>query len=77
MKSQTTDQTLKGGITAVVLYLLMKVGADSEMILILTPVITGALAIASKKIGDPDVASFLSGPAAPAVEAAPAKSKKK
>lgn len=83
MKGQTTDQALKGGITAVVLYILMKVGADSELILILTPVITGALAIASKKVGDPEIASFLGNgvaaePApAPAVETAPAKTKKK
>lgn len=59
MRGQTADQTLKGAITALILYGLVKLGADSELVLVATPVIAGVLAWLSKKVGDPDLASFL------------------
>lgn len=59
MRGQTADQTLKGAVAALVMYVATKLGADSQLVLLLTPVITGLLAWASKKVGDPDLASFL------------------
>lgn len=61
MRSQTADQTMKGAITALILYFLVKLGADEQLVLIVTPIITGLLAWVSKKVGDPEIASFLNG----------------
>lgn len=57
-KTQTADQTLKGAVAALVVYVAMKLGADTELTLLLTPIVTGVLAFFSKKVGDPTVASF-------------------
>jgi hypothetical protein len=62
MRGQIADQSFKGAIAALVLYVAVKLGADSELVLILTPIITGGLAMLSKKVGDPDLASFLQEP---------------
>lgn len=59
MKTQTADQTLKGAIAALVMYIALKLGADGELVLLLTPVVTGLLAWMSKKVGDPTIASFI------------------
>lgn len=61
MNSQTADQTMKGAITALILYFMVKLGADEQLVLIATPIIAGALAWLSKKVGDPEIASFLNG----------------
>lgn len=58
MKSQTADQTFKGAVAALVMYIAIKLGADSQLVLLLTPVVTGVLAHFSKKVGDPTIASF-------------------
>jgi len=57
---QTLDQTGKGAIAALVIYILNKVGLDSDAVLVIAPVVVGLLAWASKKVGDPEIASFLS-----------------
>ena len=59
MRGQMADQTLKGAVAALVMYVATKLGADSQLVLLLAPVVTGLLAWASKKVGDPTLASFL------------------
>lgn len=58
-RQQTADQSLKGGVAGIVIYLLAKNNADPVFIAMATPVITGALSWVSTKIGDPKVASFI------------------
>lgn len=58
-RQQTTDQSIKGGIAGIVLFLMMKSGADAALIAMSTPVITGLLSWVSTKIGDPELASFI------------------
>lgn len=59
MKGQTADQTMKGALAAIILYFANKFGLDSELTLLIIPVVTGVLAWMSKKVGDPALASFL------------------
>lgn len=58
-RQQTTDQSIKGGIAGIILFLMMKAGADAGLIAMATPVITGLLSWVSTKIGDPELASFI------------------
>lgn len=58
IKNQTGDQTAKGAFAALIIYALYKLGLDSDFVLLLTPVLMGVLAWASKKVGDSDLASF-------------------
>lgn len=57
--SQVTDQTLKGAVVGAVAYFLAKWDIDPEMQAAIVPVIIGALAWASTKVGNRTVASFL------------------
>jgi hypothetical protein len=59
MGNQTTDQAMKGGLLALFAYFANKQGMEAELILILTPIVAAVLAYLSKKIGDPEIASFL------------------
>ena len=59
---QTADQTLKGAVAALIMYILVKMGADNELVLIAGPIVTGVLAYLSRKVGDPTLASFLDDP---------------
>ena len=56
---QTTDQTLKGAIAALMIFLATKFGVSSDVVLVAIPVVTGVLAWLSQKVGDPTIASFL------------------
>ena len=58
-RQQTADQSIKGGIAGIIIFLLAKVDADPALIAMATPVITGLLSWASTKIGDPELASFI------------------
>ena len=59
-KSQISDQSIKGAVIGLAIYGLTKVDADPAVIAMATPVIAGLLAWASTKVGDKDVAAFLS-----------------
>lgn len=58
-RQQTADQSIKGGIAGIIIFLLAKWDVDPALIAMATPVITGALSWASTKIGDPELASFI------------------
>jgi len=58
-KMQMTDQVAKGGVLGILVYLANKANLDQEFIAICMPVVAGALAYVSTKIGDPELASFL------------------
>jgi hypothetical protein len=58
---QRSDQTFKGAVAALVAYVLIQFGADDALVLVVTPVVTGLLAILSTKVGDPEMASFFEG----------------
>lgn len=57
--SQITDQTLKGAIVGALSYFLAKWNVDPGLQAALMPVLITLLAYASTKVGDPQVASFL------------------
>lgn len=59
-KSQISDQSIKGAVIGLAVYALTKVEADPALVAMATPVIAAALAWASTKVGDKDVAAFLS-----------------
>ena len=56
---QLTDQAAKGGVLGILVYLANKANLDQEFVALCMPVLAGALAWASTKIGDPELASFL------------------
>lgn len=58
-KSQSFDQVVKGGALGVVVYLCDKYNVDPTLTALLMPLAAYALALASTKVGDPAVASFL------------------
>lgn len=58
-KSQSFDQVVKGGALGVVVYLCDKYNVDPTLTALLMPLAAYALALASTKVGDPSVASFL------------------
>lgn len=58
-RQQTADQSIKGGIAGIVIFLLAKWDTDPALIAMATPLITGFLSWASTKIGDPELASFI------------------
>ena len=58
-RQQTADQSLKGGVAGIIIFLLAKNNADPVFIAMATPVIDGVLSWVSTKIGDPQVASFI------------------
>lgn len=57
--SQVADQSIKGLVLGAVAYLLVKWNVDAEAQAGIITAVTAGLAIASTKIGDPKVASFL------------------
>lgn len=59
VKSQVGDQTLKGAILGAVAYLLVKWNVDAEAQAGIITAVTAALAYASTKVVDKNVASFL------------------
>jgi hypothetical protein len=60
-KTQTLDQGAKGGVMGLFVYFAAKYDMDPELIALLLPLVGAVLAVASQKIGDPDVASFFDG----------------
>lgn len=58
VKSQGTDQIVKGGALGVIVYLCNKYNVDPALTALLMPLAAAAMAWASTKIGDPAVASF-------------------
>jgi len=58
-KSQSIDQVIKGGALGVVVYLCDKYNVDATLTALLMPAAAYVFALASTKIGDPNVASFL------------------
>lgn len=57
-KTQVSDQIAKGGVMALVVYFANKGEIDPELLAICMPLIAGAMAWVSCKIGDPAIASF-------------------
>ena len=55
--NQIGDQAGKGGIAAVISYLIGKY--DPALAALSVPVVVSILAILSKKVGDPSVAAFI------------------
>jgi hypothetical protein len=55
---QVGDQSAKGGVMGIAIYFMVKYNVDPALIAMATPLLAGVLAAASKKIGDPNVASF-------------------
>jgi hypothetical protein len=53
---QTADQTLKGAIIGLVTYIAYKYGWDMQLIALAIPVVSGALAFISTKIGNKSTA---------------------
>ena len=49
---QTADQTLKGAIIGLVTYIAYKYGWDMQLIALSIPVVSGALAALSTKVGN-------------------------
>jgi hypothetical protein len=68
---QVGDQSVKGGVLGVAIYFMSKYNMDPALIAMLTPMIAAVMAVASKKIGDPEIASFF-GNAKPVDESAAA-----
>lgn len=58
MRGQTADQTLKGAVAGLVVWVATKFGMDTEAALLLSPIALWVLAVISKKCGDPSLASF-------------------
>lgn len=58
-KSQSMDQVLKGGALGVIVYLCDKYSIDAALTALLMPLAAYVFALASTKIGDPTIASFL------------------
>lgn len=61
-KNQTADQTFKGLVVGLVGWICAKNSVPSEITISLLAVIPAFMAYISTKIGDPALASFLSGP---------------
>lgn len=57
----TADQWLKGSALGVLVGLATYLGVDPALVAIVTPLVVVGLHWLSKQVGDPDVASFLSG----------------
>lgn len=53
---QIGDQTTKGGLLGIFIYVLSRNNVDPVLIGLLVPVVASVLAWASTKIGDPDLA---------------------
>jgi hypothetical protein len=58
---QTADQTVKGGIMGLLMYVAMQYNVDPGLIAASTPVVAGILAWLSTKIGDPELACLFIG----------------
>lgn len=58
--SQVTDQTIKGVIVGAVAYFLANGNVDPAVQASIIPVVTAGLAYASTRVGDKNVASFIS-----------------
>lgn len=56
---QVADQTLKGAVVGAVAFLLSKWNVDPAAQAVFIPLVTAVLAYVSTKVGDPQVASFL------------------
>lgn len=59
VQKQIGDQTLKGAILGALGYVMMKLNVPAEAQAAFYPLILWSLAYVSSKVGDPDVASFL------------------
>lgn len=55
---QVSDQSAKGGVIGIVMYFMVKYNVDPALIALTTPLIATVLAVVSKKVGDPELASF-------------------
>ena len=53
---QTADQTLKGAVIALVVYVATKYDWDMELVALVIPVVSGVLALVSTRIGNKDTA---------------------
>lgn len=60
---QIADQTIKCTALGVIAYFAEHLGMPQETVLVLMPVVGLGLAWLSKKVGDPEIASFLAGAA--------------
>jgi hypothetical protein len=57
--NQSVDQTAKGGVLGIVVYLCVKYNVDAALTAMAMPLVAAGLSWASTKIGDPTVASFI------------------
>lgn len=55
-KRQIGDQTTKGGLLGIIIYVLSRNNVDPVLIGLIVPVAASVLAWVSTKIGDPDLA---------------------
>lgn len=55
---QVSDQSAKGGVIGIVMYFMVKYNVDPALVALATPLIATVLAVVSKKVGDPEIASF-------------------
>jgi hypothetical protein len=63
IKAQAVDQGSKSVIASIISYVLVKYGMDAGLVILVMPIVVVVLAWVSSKIGDPTIASFLSGSA--------------
>jgi|DEB19_MinimDraft_3_1074340.scaffolds.fasta_scaffold01478_3 hypothetical protein len=55
---QVSDQTLKGSLLGLLVYLGWKAGLDEQVISLSLPILSAVFAWLSTKIGDPEIASI-------------------
>lgn len=58
-RNQSVDQTAKGGVLGIIVYLCVKYEIDPALTALAMPLVAAVLSWASTKIGDPQVASFV------------------
>lgn len=59
-KAQVKDQSTKGGILGIIVYVLTRNNVDPKLIALLLPLIGSVLAWLSTRVGDKEIASFFS-----------------
>lgn len=57
--NQSVDQTAKGGVLGIVVYLCVRYDVDATLIALAMPLVAALLSWASTKVGDPAIASFI------------------
>jgi hypothetical protein len=58
-RNQSVDQTAKGGVLGIIVYLCVKYNVDAGLTAMAMPLLAATLSWASTKVGDPTIASFI------------------